>query len=326
MHENAAYMDSLQAKFTGFKAQFQELILGDGGLSSFVKILTDAGTAILKFANSNIGQLIIKLGLLYASLVLVSKGLAALKTSKIAQGFSSLITAVSSATGVVGKFSAALNSLNINPVVLGITAAVGAFMAIKEIIDAVTVSFEEQQEALENSKQEYINSISAVESTQEQLENIKTQIEEINSLEGAKTAREGELENLIDQKEELEDILTIEQERARLAQQDYEKKAQELFDTGIEDPIFGENFSIPIGPATSGVLGIVEATGAIPGFEVLPGSLTGLNLGNREEAIELYAQKINDLSEDIEEHKNKLASLAREQKGNTEEYSSYQLK
>ena len=296
MRENAAYMDSLQAKFTGFKAQFQELILGDGGLSSFVKILTDAGTAILKFANSDIGQLIIKLGLLYASLVLVSKGLAALKTSKIVQGFSSLITAVSSATGFVGKFSAALNSLNINPVVLGITAAVGAFMAIKAIIDAVTVSFEEQKEALEKSKQEYTDSISAVESTQEQLENVKNQIEEINSLEGAKTTREGELENLINQREELEDILAIEQERLRLAQQDYEKKAQELLNATVEDSIFG----------TSGF-----ASGTM---EII------YNTGTREEAIELYAQKLNELNEDIEEHKNKLTSLSREQKGNTEEY------
>jgi hypothetical protein len=61
--------------------QAQELVLGDGGFNSFLKTLVTAGTELLKFANSDIGQLIIKVGLLSGTLALLNKAMTALKVS-----------------------------------------------------------------------------------------------------------------------------------------------------------------------------------------------------------------------------------------------------
>lgn len=47
--ENEAYMESLQAKVTQLKSAFTEVVLGEGGLNTFLKNLVDAGTGIVKF-------------------------------------------------------------------------------------------------------------------------------------------------------------------------------------------------------------------------------------------------------------------------------------
>lgn len=58
--ENARYMESLEAKISNFKAAFQELALTFIN-SDFVKQIIDLGTALLKFANTDLGQTIIKI-------------------------------------------------------------------------------------------------------------------------------------------------------------------------------------------------------------------------------------------------------------------------
>ena len=58
--ENARYMESLEARINNFKAAFQELALTFIN-SDFVKQIIDLGTALLKFANTDLGQTIIKI-------------------------------------------------------------------------------------------------------------------------------------------------------------------------------------------------------------------------------------------------------------------------
>ena len=65
------------------KSQLQELVLGEGGLTTFVKTLLDATNALLKFANSGIGKTIINMTLLYAGLTLLGKGFALLSAKGI---------------------------------------------------------------------------------------------------------------------------------------------------------------------------------------------------------------------------------------------------
>lgn len=52
MKENEAYMESIGAKANMLKAQFEKLVLGDGGLQKFAKTLLDVGTNILKVINT----------------------------------------------------------------------------------------------------------------------------------------------------------------------------------------------------------------------------------------------------------------------------------
>src|SRR5574344_1171551 len=49
--ENSKRAESLTAKLSALKAEFINLVNGDGGLNSFLKGLTDLGTGILKFLN-----------------------------------------------------------------------------------------------------------------------------------------------------------------------------------------------------------------------------------------------------------------------------------
>ena len=58
--ENSRYMESIESKLNQFKAAFQELALTFIN-SDFVKQIIDLGTALLKFANTDLGQTIIKI-------------------------------------------------------------------------------------------------------------------------------------------------------------------------------------------------------------------------------------------------------------------------
>ena len=79
--ENARYMESISAKISLFQNQLQELILGNGGLSFLVKGFLDATNAILKFANSGIGQFIIKATLLKTAITGATTAFNMLKAS-----------------------------------------------------------------------------------------------------------------------------------------------------------------------------------------------------------------------------------------------------
>ena len=135
MKENSKYMESLSAKLNALKGQLQELVIGDGSLSAFMKGVVDAGTAVLKFANSDIGKTIIELTLAYTGFSLAAKGVAKFKaamedTEKVTglvglvKNVKAAITAFKGAETATAGFQAALGALNINPVVAGLTIAI----------------------------------------------------------------------------------------------------------------------------------------------------------------------------------------------------------
>ena len=76
--ENARVMDSVEKKIEILKSQFQQLVIGKGGLQDFAKKILDIGIAILKFANSDVGKTVIKLTELIAVITLLNKGILAL--------------------------------------------------------------------------------------------------------------------------------------------------------------------------------------------------------------------------------------------------------
>jgi hypothetical protein len=98
--ENAKYMESLSAKVEKLKAQFQDFSLNILN-SNFIKGIVDAGTATLKFANSDLGKLSLSLtvaiGLIKAIAVAWTK-LTAVETT----GF--MATSLKSAIQYLKKF------------------------------------------------------------------------------------------------------------------------------------------------------------------------------------------------------------------------------
>ena len=81
--ENAKVMDSIEKKVEVLRSQFQQLVIGKGGLQDVAKKFLDIGVAILKFANSDVGKVIIQIVAMESAIALVSKGLNTFSTKLI---------------------------------------------------------------------------------------------------------------------------------------------------------------------------------------------------------------------------------------------------
>lgn len=108
--ENARYMESISAKISLFRNQLQELILGNGGLSFLAKGFLDATNAILKFANSGIGQFIIKATLLKTAITGVTTAYNMLKASAKATALIETIQQVGQLTKDYGLLTGILRA------------------------------------------------------------------------------------------------------------------------------------------------------------------------------------------------------------------------
>lgn len=91
--ENEAYMESLQAKVTQLKSAFTEVVLGEGGLNTFLKNLIDAGTGIVKFIGygNNLVSILTTIG---GVLVAINAKVIALKIDSVISGIANLATSI----------------------------------------------------------------------------------------------------------------------------------------------------------------------------------------------------------------------------------------
>lgn len=227
MKENSKYMESLSAKLNALKGQLQELVIGDGSLSAFMKGVVDAGTAILKFANSDIGKTIIQLTLVYTGFSLAAKGIAKFTaamadTEKVAglvgliKNIKAAITAFKGAKTATAGFEAALGALNINPVVLGLTAAIAGGIALYKVykhlnptVDECNKKLEEQSKKLQEAKSAYEEADDAVKKQSDKLEDINQKIQEIQSKGKLTITDQQQLKLLQQQSIELQNQLTL---------------------------------------------------------------------------------------------------------------------
>lgn len=118
--ENEAYLSSIEAKTQAFKAAFQELALTFIN-SDFVKQIIDLGTALLKFANTDLGQTIIKvaafgmalkgLGAIVGKLGLIESFTKLGRAIKAAFTFTTIEQNFSNIYGVFGKANKSANTL-----------------------------------------------------------------------------------------------------------------------------------------------------------------------------------------------------------------------
>ena len=154
--ENAAYMESIEAHQAQLKQQWSTLVLSMP-FEDLEKALLDAGTALLKFANSDMGAAIAQATALVA-------GFGLLKTVIM----SDLIPALA-------KLGAAALS---NPIFLGTAALAGIIYAFDKLI----ITVDEATESLENLDKEITEQEGTVNSLEEQVDNIGKRIKEIEEL------------------------------------------------------------------------------------------------------------------------------------------------
>lgn len=150
----------------------------------------------------------------------------------VAEGTTTTAT-VGFGTAIKG-LGASLKSLAAaHPVLLAITAAICAIYATVKIVDACTTSFDELKDKISNLKQDVSDSESTLKDYKTQLDEINQKITEINNQDSLSFTDEQELENLKNQKTELENMYNIEKARHDLKQKELEDTANKYFNKKI---------------------------------------------------------------------------------------------
>lgn len=296
--ENAKYMESMSAKISLLKQQFQELVLGDGGLQSFGKGLLDVGISILKFANSDIGQAIIQTALWIVGINGAVKALGLLKGSQIVNWITTFITAMTAAKDSTIGFVGALELANINPMVLAITALVAVVVAAKTAYDHWNVTLDEHVEKLKELKSDYEEAQNKADSLEQQLENVRDRIEEINSKDNLEITDETQLRMLQEEEASLENQLLIQKELARVAKEEATDEAKKTLQKKFKD-------EAAFGTTTVSSGGI---------------DVQAVNEGTTTEALDIYVKRLNETQDEIDSLLAKRAELEKSNQKESEEY------
>lgn len=160
----------------------------------------------------------------------------------VAEGTATTAT-VGFGTAIKG-LGASLKSLAAaHPVLLAITAAIGAIYATVKIVDACTTSFDELKDKISNLKQDVSDSESTLKDYKTQLDEINQKITEINNQDSLSFTDEQELENLKNQKTELENMYNIEKARHDLKQKELEDTANEYFNKKFDSDYTTESYT-----------------------------------------------------------------------------------
>lgn len=232
MEQNEKYMSGLQAKLNALKAEFQKLVIGEGGIAKFVKLVIELGTNILKVANTDIGSFIVKSTLLYTvvfKLVKVftdtSKGI-----GKFINGIKlayreqvALETQTNLTTTAMIKLKAGVQAvgavLKRNVWALAITAAI---TAVAKLIEG----FKDSQEEAENLSDSLSQSLQSLPEISDEISEIQKKIDEINKKK-LEITDEKQLNTLALESEELRKQLAYKKAIQKSEEQEAIKKAKE---------------------------------------------------------------------------------------------------
>lgn len=190
-------------------------------------------------------------------LILSSKGLTGnileTTTAELANATATNAVAVAEGTATTATvgFGTAIKGLGASlkslaaahPVLLAITAAIGAIYATVKIVDACTTSFDELKDKISNLKQDVSDSESTLKDYKTQLDEINQKITEINNQDSLSFTDEQELENLKNQKTELENMYNIEKARHDLKQKELENTANEYFNKKFDSDYTTESYT-----------------------------------------------------------------------------------
>lgn len=223
--ENTKRMNSLQGKTQQLQSAWQDFARNtiDSGM---VKSILTLGTEILKFANTDMGRFILVIGTATTAIGLLKKALTAEHLLKFAGGFNVLTQAVAAGTAAFnvqsaagGVFSASMyagaasvevftKALLASPL---FGAAVGG-LAIYGIIKAMNTLVPQMQDlenATEKSTQAYEDAQAKTKQVKSELEGVNSQIDQLQKKGKLSITDEKDLENLKNEKKELQAELEI---------------------------------------------------------------------------------------------------------------------
>lgn len=168
--ENSKYMESLEAKQQALKAEFEDFanrVLSKDLVSGFI----NAGTAMLNFANNDVGAAITRIGVLSTGITGLV-GIVGQTVGKMAEVGLQLKNLGVGGGSFLGLLSSGKLALIIGGVTLAVTALVEIIRALKAAYDAAHPSFEDANKNLENTQNEIKNTTDKLKEYREQLEKL----------------------------------------------------------------------------------------------------------------------------------------------------------
>lgn len=247
--ENAAYMESLEAKENALKAEFEDF--ANRVLSKdVVKGFLEAGTSMLDFANNDVGAAITRISLLTTGMIGLT-GIAGQTIGKIAEVGLQLKNLGVGGDSFLGMLASGKIALIVGGAVAAITLLAEAIRAIQNAYDEAHPSFEDANKNLQETQTE-------IQNTTAELEQYKQKLQELDAIDpkdrGAGWATErAELETNVQTAEAYLDVLK------QIEQAQTGKIEDSKYITGYTGQNVGDYSNGYIGTEASGQLAVTES-------------------------------------------------------------------
>lgn len=234
--ENERVMDSIAKKIEILRSEFQQLVIGEGGLQEVAKNFIDLGIAFLRFVNSDMGKMtlwITSFGLLAAGLQnlytwILQAGRGLVTYALMANGASaSNALAVASTMGFSDAVKVLTTSFIENAIAWAMTPmgmatiAIASIIGIAAAIGHFNTTLSESTENLKELSQNFKDAQSEVEGLTSELESIQDQLKQLEKKK-INVSDPQELTQLRAEKTELEEQEKIINRKLALAKQELE--------------------------------------------------------------------------------------------------------
>lgn len=203
--ENAAYMESLQAKITNLKATYENIILGDGGISDFAKKMLDSANSILKFIDYGnnlqavlgaiVGVLITikaqKVSSMITTMIQPLKQLATILAQNLLKSLPSVVSHLAGYKGNVLAVAAAEETATVatSGLKLSLDTLTAGIGIITTVISLIVMASNKAQQAQEQAQQQQISNLQTYTETANKYKDLEQQLnktsltqEEFNSI------------------------------------------------------------------------------------------------------------------------------------------------
>ena len=228
MKQNAVYMESIEAKTTAMKAEFEKLVLGNGGLQDFAKTLIEVGTDTLKFINM--------LGGLPSILTIIMGLLVSINLINIGNWVKNVITGIQGLVTILPRAVNALRLYNLgliesSALMESLVPVIGIVITTLSLLVAGITAYnrhlDEQKEKIKENISAFSQQISTIDETLNRLQDENITREELNSIiNGNVDQYEAERLKLLDDNE-------ARKETIELIEKEKKARAQEIVDTGL---------------------------------------------------------------------------------------------
>ena len=310
--ENEAYMESIEAHQSKMKAQWEQLMLS-APIEDLEKALLDAGTALLEFANSKVGQAIIKLTTLVTVMALLNKAFSALQTLLISKNatsvfLSGIISLITGETTLLQTTVALTTAMAANPLFWGV-AAVASIYAIYKAIDYLSSAFERNLKQISELNEAY-------KTAKQEVDNLEDKLKELNKTIKDTEARkleivdEDELRKLNQATEELsrqEAVLKYQLQLAKSKADEAEREARAKAQTFKTTEQKATTYTYSDQGGLQGTGGVTPTVVKGTPQEVFEKELDGLE--SIQQQIEKNKKSIEELSVDYETNKYEIEAL-----------------